>query len=95
MVIDVEIRKRFIFEIVFKDLIFTLKGKKKYLMRCVIGKIFFGRLLVVMGFFGVGKIIFFFVLVGKVIGCKKIGMIFVNGKFELIYLYKRIIGFVF
>lgn len=54
----------------------------------------FGCVFVVMGLLGVGKIIFFFVLVGKLIGCIRVGLIFINGKNEFINLYKKIIGFV-
>lgn len=94
MATDVEIRKRPTLEIAFKDLTLTLKGKKKHLMRCVTGKISPGRLSAVMGPSGAGKTTFLSALAGKATGCKKTGMILVNGKPESIYSYKRIIGFV-
>lgn len=73
MVIGEEMKKRFLIEVVFRDLILILKGKKRCFLKFFIGKIMFGRIVVVMGLLGVGKMIFLFVLVGKVTGCIKIG----------------------
>ncbi|XP_074303484.1 ABC transporter G family member 28 isoform X2 [Silene latifolia] len=94
MATDIEIRKRPTLEVAFKDLTLTLKGKKKHLMRCVTGKISPGRVSAVMGPSGAGKTTFLSALAGKATGCRKSGMILINGKAESTNSYKKIIGFV-
>lgn len=92
--IDIEIRKRPMIEVAFKDLTLTLKGKNRHLMRCVTGKIMPGKVSAVMGPSGAGKTTFLSALAGKVTGCTMSGMILINGKTDSIHSYKRIIGFV-
>lgn len=94
MASDIDIRKRPMIEVAFKDLTLTLKGKNKHLMRCVTGKISPGRVSAVMGPSGAGKTTFLSALAGKLTGCTMSGMILINGKAESIHSYKRIIGFV-
>ncbi|XP_038707932.1 ABC transporter G family member 28-like isoform X3 [Tripterygium wilfordii] len=91
---DIEIRKRLMVEVAFKDLTLTLKGKNKHLLRCVTGKLMPGRVSAVMGPSGAGKTTFLSALTGKAAGCTMSGMVLVNGKMEPIQSYKRIIGFV-
>ncbi|CAE6251756.1 unnamed protein product [Arabidopsis arenosa] len=91
---DIDIRKRPMIEVAFKDLSITLKGKNKHLMRCVTGKLSPGRVSAVMGPSGAGKTTFLTALTGKAPGCTMSGMILVNGKVESIQSYKKIIGFV-
>lgn len=91
---DIDIRKRPMIEVAFKDLSITLKGKNKHLMRCVTGKLSPGRVSAVMGPSGAGKTTFLTALTGKAPGCIMTGMILVNGKVESIQSYKKIIGFV-
>ncbi|XP_021732341.1 ABC transporter G family member 28-like [Chenopodium quinoa] len=90
----IEIMKRPTLEVAFKDLTLTLKGKKKHLLRCVTGKISPGKVSAVMGPSGAGKTTFLSALAGKATGCKKTGMILINGKADSTHSYKRIIGFV-
>ncbi|KAL4011145.1 hypothetical protein IC575_028194 [Cucumis melo] len=92
--IDIEIRKRPMIEVAFKDLTLTLKGNNRHLMRCVTGKIMPGKVSAVMGPSGAGKTTFLSALAGKVTGCTMSGMILINGKTESIHSYKKIIGFV-
>ncbi|XP_022998839.1 ABC transporter G family member 28 [Cucurbita maxima] len=92
--IDIEIRKRPMIEVAFKDLTITLKGKNRHLMRCVTGKIMPGKVSAVMGPSGAGKTTFLSALAGKVTGCTMTGMILINGQPESIHSYKKIIGFV-
>ncbi|XP_022143776.1 putative white-brown complex homolog protein 30 isoform X2 [Momordica charantia] len=94
MATDTEIKTRPVIEVAFKDLCLTLKGKHKYLMRCVTGKIMPGRVTAVMGPSGAGKTTFLSALAGKATGCTMTGLILINGKSESIYSYKKIIGFV-
>ncbi|KAL9243911.1 hypothetical protein vseg_017746 [Gypsophila vaccaria] len=94
MASEMEIRRRPTLEVAFRDLTLTLKGKKKHLMRCVTGKISPGRVSAVMGPSGAGKTTFLSALAGKATGCRKSGMILINGKAESTYSYKKIIGFV-
>lgn len=91
---DVEVKKRPLLEVAFKDLTLTLKGKNKHLMRSVSGKIMPGRVSAVMGPSGAGKTTFLSALSGKITGCHVSGQILINGKDESIHSYKRIIGFV-
>ncbi|KNA20495.1 hypothetical protein SOVF_051940 isoform D [Spinacia oleracea] len=91
---DIELRKRPTLEVAFQDLTLTLKGKKKHLLRCVTGKISPGRVSAVMGPSGAGKTTFLSALAGKATGCKRTGMILINGKADSTHSYKRIIGFV-
>lgn len=91
---DVEIRKRPLIEISFKDLTLTLKHKKRHLLRCVTGKLSPGRVSAVMGPSGAGKTTFLSALTGKAAGCNVTGMVLVNGKAEPIQAYKKIIGYV-
>ncbi|KAI3987297.1 hypothetical protein MKX01_003047 [Papaver californicum] len=76
-----------VIEISFRELTLTLKGKNKYLMRCVTGKIRPGRVSAVMGPSGAGKTTFLNALAGKATGCKKAGLILINGKNESIHSY--------
>ncbi|KAF6167787.1 hypothetical protein GIB67_027565 [Kingdonia uniflora] len=94
MATDTEIKTRPVIEVAFKDLTLTLKGKHKHLLRCVTGKIMPGRVSAVMGPSGAGKTTFLSALGGKVTGCTVTGSVLINGKFESIHSYKRIIGFV-
>ncbi|KDP44011.1 hypothetical protein JCGZ_05478 [Jatropha curcas] len=94
MASDIEIRKRPMIEIAFKDLTLTLKHKNKHLLRCVTGKLSPGRVSAVMGPSGAGKTTFLSALTGKASGCHVSGMVLVNGKAEPIKAYKKIIGFV-
>ncbi|KAF2283327.1 hypothetical protein GH714_002296 [Hevea brasiliensis] len=94
MASDIEIRKRPMIEIFFKDLTLTLKHKNKHLLRCVTGKLSPGRVSAVMGPSGAGKTTFLSALTGKATGCHVSGMVLVNGKAEPIQAYKKIIGFV-
>ncbi|KAH7856036.1 hypothetical protein Vadar_031911 [Vaccinium darrowii] len=89
-----QIRKRPVIEVSFRDLTLTLKGKNKFLLRCVTGKIEPGRITAVMGPSGAGKTTFLSALVGKTVGCKMTGSILINGKNESIHSYRKIIGFV-
>ncbi|XP_059462902.1 putative white-brown complex homolog protein 30 isoform X2 [Corylus avellana] len=89
-----EIRTRPVIEVAFKDLTLTLKGKNKHLLRCVSGKFMPGRVSAVMGPSGAGKTTFLSALAGKVTGCTMTGLILINGKFEAMDSYKKIIGFV-
>ncbi|MCL7031156.1 hypothetical protein MKW94_018049 [Papaver nudicaule] len=91
---ETEFRTRPPIEISFRDLTLTLKGKNKHLMRCVTGKIMPGRVSAVMGPSGAGKTTFLNALAGKATGCKKTGLILINGNDESIHSYKKIIGFV-
>ncbi|KAJ4822301.1 ABC transporter G member 28 [Turnera subulata] len=91
---DIEIRKRLMIEVAFKDLTLTLKTKKKHLLRCVTGKLFPGKVSAVMGPSGAGKTTFLSALTGKAPGCHVTGMVLVNGKQDPIQAYKKIIGFV-
>lgn len=91
---DIEIRKRPMIEVAFKDLTITLRGKNKHLMRCVTGKLMPGRVSAVMGPSGAGKTTFLSALTGKAHGCMMSGMVLINGKVESIQSYKKIIGFV-
>ncbi|RZC76969.1 hypothetical protein C5167_001143 [Papaver somniferum] len=94
MATQTEFRARPTIEISFRDLTVTLKGKNKHLMRCVTGKIMPGRVSAVMGPSGAGKTTFLNALAGKATGCKKTGLILINGNDESIHSYKKIIGFV-
>ncbi|RZC70460.1 hypothetical protein C5167_033595 [Papaver somniferum] len=94
MATQTEFRTRPTIEISFRDLTLTLKGKNKHLMRCVTGKIMPGRVSAVMGPSGAGKTTFLNALAGKATGCKKTGLILINGNDESIHSYKKIIGFV-
>ncbi|KAI4322292.1 hypothetical protein L6164_022002 [Bauhinia variegata] len=94
MASDIEIRKRPMIEIAFKDLTLTLKGKNKHLLRSVTGKLFPGRVSAVMGPSGAGKTTFLSALMGKAHGYTTTGLVLVNGKVESIRSYKKIIGFV-
>ena len=58
MAVNTEIRKRLKFEISFRDLTLTLKGKGKHLLRGVNGKIMPGRITAVMGPSRAGKTTF-------------------------------------
>ncbi|KAM2198559.1 hypothetical protein ACFX1Q_001821 [Malus domestica] len=89
-----KIRKRLLIEISFKDLTLTLKAKNKHLLRCVTGKIRPGRITAVMGPSGAGKTTFLSALAGKAIGCRRTGLILINGKNTSIHSYKKIVGFV-
>ncbi|KAF2292164.1 hypothetical protein GH714_014711 [Hevea brasiliensis] len=91
---DIEIRKRPMIEISFKDLTITLKHKRRHLLRCVTGKLSPGRVSAVMGPSGAGKTTFLSALTGKARRCHVSGMVLVNGKAEPIQAYKKIIGFV-
>ncbi|XP_048231490.1 ABC transporter G family member 28 isoform X2 [Ricinus communis] len=91
---NIEIKRRLLIEISFKDLTLTLKAKNKHLLRCVTGKIKPGRITAVMGPSGAGKTTFLSALAGKPIGCRVSGLILINGKNESIHSYKKIIGFV-
>ncbi|GMI80600.1 ATP-binding cassette G24 [Hibiscus trionum] len=94
MATDPEMRKRPLIEISFKDITLTLKGKEKHLLRCVTGTIKPGRITAVMGPSGAGKTTFISALAGKAMGCKKTGLILINGKNESIRSYRKIIGYV-
>ncbi|XP_028788979.1 ABC transporter G family member 24 isoform X2 [Neltuma alba] len=89
-----EQRKRPLIEISFKDLSLILKSQNKYILRCVTGNIKPGHITAVMGPSGAGKTTFLSALAGKALGCKKSGLILINGKNESIHSYKKIIGFV-
>ncbi|KAK4279654.1 hypothetical protein QN277_011396 [Acacia crassicarpa] len=89
-----ERRKRPLIEISFKDLSLILKSQKKYILRCVTGNIRPGHITAVMGPSGAGKTTFLSAIAGKTLGCKKSGLILINGKNESIHSYKKIIGFV-
>ncbi|KAM1708008.1 hypothetical protein ACFX15_001011 [Malus domestica] len=89
-----KIRKRLLIEISFKDLTLTLKAKNKHLLRCVTGKIRPGRITAVMGPSGAGKTTFLSALAGKAIGCRRTGLILINGKNTSIHSYKKVVGFV-
>jgi len=91
---EMEIRKRPLLEIAFKDLTLTLKGKNKHLLRCITGKLMPGRVSAVMGPSGAGKTTFLSAVTGKATGCHVTGSILINGKEESIHSYKRIFGFV-
>lgn len=91
---DIDIRKRPMIEVAFKDLTLTLKHKNKHLLRCVTGKLSPGRVSAVMGPSGAGKTTFLSALTGKATGCTMTGMVLVNGKMDPINAYKKIIGFV-
>ncbi|KAI3843230.1 hypothetical protein MKW92_010462 [Papaver armeniacum] len=88
------IMTRPVIEVSFRELTLTLKGTNKYLMRCVTGKIRPGRVSAVMGPSGAGKTTFLNTLAGKATGCKKTGLILINGKNVSIHSYRKIIGFV-
>ncbi|RZC70461.1 hypothetical protein C5167_033599 [Papaver somniferum] len=88
------IMTRPVIEVSFRELTLTLKGTNKYLMRCVTGKIRPGRVSAVMGPSGAGKTTFLNALAGKATGCKKTGLILINGKNVSIHSYRKIIGFV-
>lgn len=92
--IDIDIRRRPMLEVAFKDLTLTLMGKKKHILRCVTGKISPGRVSAVMGPSGAGKTTFLSALAGKATDCKMTGMILINGKADSTHSYKKIIGFV-
>ncbi|GAB4833627.1 ABC transporter G member 28 [Ancistrocladus abbreviatus] len=94
MATDIEVRKRPLLEVAFKDLTLTLKGKNKHLMRSVTGKLTPGRVSAVMGPSGAGKTTFLSALSGKATGCQMTGLILINGKHESIHSYRKIIGFV-
>ena len=89
-----ERKKRPLIEISFKDLSLTLKSQNKYILRSVTGNIKPGHITAVMGPSGAGKTTFLSALAGKTLGCKKSGLILINGKNESIHSYKKIIGFV-
>ncbi|XAR52349.1 Monosaccharide-transporting ATPase [Bertholletia excelsa] len=92
--INPETSKRPIIEISFRDLTLALKGKNKYLLRCVTGKIMPGHITAVMGPSGAGKTTFLSAIAGRAVGCTVTGLILINGKSESIHSYKKIIGFV-
>ena len=94
MATDTKIKKRPLIEVAFRDLTLTLKGKNKHLLRRVTGKIMPGRVAAVMGPSGAGKTTFISALAGKTIGCRRAGLILINGVNESIHSYKKIIGFV-
>ncbi|KAH9327589.1 hypothetical protein KI387_007767, partial [Taxus chinensis] len=81
-------------EVSFKDLSLTLKGNGKKILRNVTGKLMPGRITAVMGPSGAGKTTFLNAVAGKATGCVVSGSVFINGKPESIYSYKKIIGFV-
>ncbi|CAD6261317.1 unnamed protein product [Miscanthus lutarioriparius] len=76
----------------FKDLTLTL-GKNK-LLRSITGELQPGHVTAVMGPSGAGKTTFLNAIAGKVAGYKINGSIRVNGKYDKIRSYKKIIGFV-
>jgi ABC-type multidrug transport system ATPase subunit len=76
----------------FKDLTLTL-GKNK-LLRSITGELQPGHVTAVMGPSGAGKTTFLHAIAGKVTGYKINGSICVNGKYDKIRSYKKIIGFV-
>lgn len=78
------IKMWFLIEFSFVDLLLFLKGLGKKILSNVIGKLLFGWVIVVMGLFGVGKIIFLNVFVGKVMYSCIIGVVFINDKFDFI-----------
>ncbi|KAH9617762.1 hypothetical protein KSS87_010598 [Heliosperma pusillum] len=94
MATDEEIKKRPLLTIAFKDLTLTLKGKKQCLLKNLTGKIMPARITAVMGPSGAGKTTFLSALAGKATGCTKSGLVLINGRFESIQSYKKIIGFV-
>uniref|UniRef100_A0A803LZ46 ABC transporter domain-containing protein n=1 Tax=Chenopodium quinoa TaxID=63459 RepID=A0A803LZ46_CHEQI len=89
-----EQKKRPLIEVGFKDLTLTLKGKQRCLLKCLTGKIMPGRITAVMGPSGAGKTTLMSALAGKETGCKKSGLVLINGKPESIHSYKKIVGFV-
>ncbi|KAL1558512.1 ABC transporter G member 28, variant 2 [Salvia divinorum] len=91
---DLEFSSRPPIEVFFQDLTLTLKGKNKYLLRCVTGKFVPGHVSAVMGPSGAGKTTFLSALLGKAAGCTITGSILINGKNEPMQSYKRIIGYV-
>lgn len=76
----------------FKDLTLTL-GKNK-LLRSITGELQPGHVTAVMGPSGAGKTTFLNAIAGKTNGYKINGSIRVNGKYDKIRYYKKIIGFV-
>lgn len=88
------IRKRPIMEVSFTDLTVILKGKNRFVLRCVTGNIKPGHITAVMGPSGAGKTTFLSTLAGKASGCRTSGLILINGKAESIHSYKKIVGFV-
>jgi len=87
-------RKRPLLEVSFKDLTVQLKQKRKYLLRCLNGKIVPGRITAVMGPSGAGKTSFLSALTGQTTGCSATGFIFINGESEPISSYRKITGFI-
>ncbi|KAL0407094.1 UNVERIFIED_CONTAM: ABC transporter G family member 28 [Sesamum latifolium] len=94
MAINGETRSRPTIEIAFRDLMVTLKEKKKHLLRSVTGEIRPGRITALMGPSGAGKTTLLSALAGKTVGCSIAGLILINGKVESIRSYKKIVGFV-
>ncbi|KAL0291072.1 UNVERIFIED_CONTAM: ABC transporter G family member 28, partial [Sesamum radiatum] len=94
MAINSETRSRPTIEIAFRDLMVTLKQKKKHLLRSVTGEIRPGRITALMGPSGAGKTTLLSALAGKTVGCSIAGLILINGKVESIRSYKKIVGFV-
>ncbi|KAI3906330.1 hypothetical protein MKW92_015127 [Papaver armeniacum] len=94
MATGIEIATRPMIEVSFEDLTLTLKGKNKYLLRGVTGKIMPGRISAVMGPSGAGKTTFLNALAGKATGCKRTGIILINGMNDSIHSYKKLVGFV-
>lgn len=73
--------------VMWRDLnviVLNFKGKKCIVLFNVIGLVEFGKFMVIMGFFGLGKIMFFDVFVGKV--C------FFGGIFFYFFFWKFLIG---
>ncbi|KMT17658.1 hypothetical protein BVRB_2g036040 isoform B [Beta vulgaris subsp. vulgaris] len=89
-----EMNRRPFIEVGFKDLTLTLKGQKRCLLQCLTGKIMPGRITAVMGPSGAGKTTFMTALAGKETGCRKSGLVLINGKPESVHSYKKIVGFV-
>ncbi|XP_020548789.1 ABC transporter G family member 24 isoform X1 [Sesamum indicum] len=94
MAINSEATSRPTIEISFRDLMVTLKQKKKHLLRSVTGEIRPGRITALMGPSGAGKTTLLSALAGKTVGCSITGLILINGKVESIRSYKKIVGFV-
>ncbi|KAL9230494.1 hypothetical protein vseg_005836 [Gypsophila vaccaria] len=94
MVTGHEMKKRPSIEIAFKDLTLTLTGKKRCLLKNLTGKIMPSRIAAVMGPSGAGKTTFLTALAGKATGCKKGGLVLINGRPESIHSYKKVVGFV-
>ncbi|KAL8130618.1 hypothetical protein V2J09_019773 [Rumex salicifolius] len=91
---NTHVQKRPMIEIAFKDLNLKLKGKQKYFLRNLNGRITPGRIAAVMGPSGAGKTSFLTALAGKTIGCTTSGLILINGVKESIHSYRKIVGFV-